>query len=335
MVVQHNMAALNAYRYFNINNNMIAKSLEKLVSGYAINRAADNPAGLAISEKMRSQIAGLDQSVRNAQDGISMFQTYEGALDETHKILQKMKILASRAANGTYDNDVDRTSIQIEFDQLNKELNQIADTDFNGIVMLNGGKMSDGRTALANGKISYKSSSPTSTTAPNSGAAGDVSVSNAFSGASANLTYKNSIVLQLGPRSKDAVNFTFDYSKYSNLIGSLNADINVMAEGLGTDKLSLLSQAEANYAIDQIDFAINKTSLVRATFGAINNRLEHKVDNMNTTSANLTEAESRIRDTDIAKEMMTFARYQILAQVSQAMMAQAMKLSQGLLSMLQ
>ncbi|MDD7428653.1 MAG: hypothetical protein PUK49_02610, partial [Oscillospiraceae bacterium] len=154
MVVQHNISAMNANRYYGINNSGLSKSLEKLSSGYQINRAGDNAAGLAVSEKMRSQIGGLTQGVKNAEDGISMIQTYEGALTETDSILQRMKTLADQAANGTYQDDVDREAIQLEFNQLNDELDQIADTDFNGVVMLNGGQMADGTKAI-DGKFDY------------------------------------------------------------------------------------------------------------------------------------------------------------------------------------
>ena len=154
MVVQHNLTAINANRYFGINNTKLSKSLEKLSSGYAINRAGDNAAGLAVSEKMRAQISGINQGVKNAQDGISMVQTFEGALTETDSILQRMRTLATQSANGTYQNDVDREAIQLEYDQLNDELNQIADTDFNGVVVLNGGEMADGLKAV-NGEFNY------------------------------------------------------------------------------------------------------------------------------------------------------------------------------------
>ena len=154
MVVQHNMNALNAYNRLNVNVNGLKKSSEKLSSGYRINRAGDDAAGLAISEKMRSQIRGLNQAKRNSQDGISMIQTFEGALQESHSILQRMKELAAESANGTYDNATDRAAIQLEFDQLNDELNQIADTDFNGTVVLNGGEMADGLKAV-DGEFNY------------------------------------------------------------------------------------------------------------------------------------------------------------------------------------
>ncbi len=751
MVVQHNLTAMNANRYLGINNNKLAKSLEKLSSGYAINRAGDNAAGLAVSEKMRSQIAGMQQGVKNAQDGISMVQTFEGALTETDSILQRMKTLADQMANGTYDDPVDRTAAQQEFLQLNDELDQIADTDFNGVVVLNGGVMSDGTTAAgvtvsedANGNkvktydntvdnaglIDYRAAKKAAAAAaadaaaaapadisgdgvekgkiidnskydktvaddvyekvgvdpakydkiqvtyqydgkewkgiavtdedgaiidgadasglaatnsavngndgkggfvisaggqdmacvfdmvdvegksreavkgdtvtlsfennadktyapnnvgvaessltvpdelkaakpapkftldagittdnmtaevaadldelksqefkitftdgdvadldaditagtltldnkddsgvttdangiksgivkydvtgtngtklgtieidvstltadtpatdatatvtdggngggdqavtvanqatlngataakwsrngagtwsndkdattyasdaafgtalgltltgtwgngdtidivaaaaagngPDTDADGDikfkidvdaynvadtttplkaesvatpdaakkaaeealsadgyeVSVSNAFNNSEAMMTYKDSIILQAGARTKDAVEFTFKYA--STAIGDLKPDLDCTANGLGTDKLNLSTQEAANYAVDKIDQAINKVSLVRGTFGAIQNRLEHKIDNLNVSVENLTSAESQIRDTNMPQEMMNFTKQQILAQASQSMLAQANQLPQGVLSLLQ
>ena len=783
MVVQHNLTAINANRYFGINNTKLSKSLEKLSSGYAINRAGDNAAGLAVSEKMRAQISGINQGVKNAQDGISMVQTFEGALTETDSILQRMRTLATQSANGTYQDDVDREAIQLEYNQLNDELNQIADTDFNGVVVLNGGQMADGLKAVdgefdykqkaaqlaeeqkkalteaqtnaqakldkaqtaydkakkdfdgvakrdlsnngnaaqwntvdnskytkdaaktlfnnadktkglqdADGNVLSKSASSADITfeadvdtttgavtwkatkgtyidkkgdeqdvgnlttaiktknitlgtnggfeitdtagnvignavfdasnlkkgdtitltftyssnetyAPNniaidndsltgsskeirdlaaptvtlgakviddnmtqemadalkelddatisyeydgktiknvkissdkltieedkktsgkynisyknadgkdvtiasvtptagktaskasgkdltgkgtgvktpaasvtltynetekawyngntkvdltqfvvgtdnaaadvktdiSGvvkgtavdgdkltltfkagtAAGTVDVSTEYEGAkgtegtlsfgiavdafnydsetakptikasanpdidssktdaidkkyyeakealsaakaaypktyedlgieegvsksdsnnasTATLTYKDNVTLQVGARTKDSVNFTFKYD--SNGLGDLEADLDCSARGLGTDKLSLATQEDANKAIDKIDNALNKVSMVRGTFGAVQNRLEHKIDNLNTTSENLTSAESRIRDTNMAEEMMNFTKNQILSQASQSMLAQANQLPQGVLSLLQ
>ncbi len=719
MVVQHNMPAINANRYFGMNNNKLSKSLEKLSSGYAINRAGDNAAGLAVSEKMRAQISGLTQASKNAQDGISMTQTFEGALTETDSILQRMRSLAVQSSNGSYDDSVDRAAIQLEYDQLNDELNQIADTDFNGVVVLNGGEMADGLKAIegkfdyankktqvidqakaalgkaitaattaadaditakqatydtanaaiattlydlsengtatewntiddsgytdaeadalftdiglaasdateisvtftcardAAGVLTWTASSATSnatdkttysdaalttafanatdidavaaaasegdggftiaanggtfgatlnvindtsdaktgdtitlklsrnlnkTAAPdnigfvagsksnnvtsgtgtiaditsvaldaglddaamtqeikdvldvlqgaditftyggaattpssftiggtsanagagavitmadtagnnvsfwaeadasgvvtistnNGGAAGTalmtitggaadvaattgtataklafesysfsssggaavtagdnaalgtsnkakadlaaadtaltaakaaktsqlaalnaidvntfegakaylaetgVSVSDSNDASTAKLSYTDNITLQVGARTKDSVNFTFKYE--SDGIGSLADDLNCTAKGLGTDKISLATQKDANAAIDKIDNAINKVSMVRGTFGALQNRLEHKIDNLNTTNENLTAAESRIRDTDMATEMMNFTKNQILSQASQAMLAQANTLPQGVLSLLQ
>ena len=368
MVVQHNMTAINANRYLGMNNTKLGKSLEKLSSGYAINRAGDNAAGLAVSEKMRSQIAGMTQGVKNAQDGISMVQTFEGALTETDSILQRMKTLATQAANGTYDDGVDRAAIQLEFDQLADEINQIADTDFNGVVLLNGGTMTDGTSAKTSDtgtKVEYTGATPTNI--------GTVSTSNAFGGGKADLTtskaqnsvdaggkYKNgsTIILQVGARAKDAVEFNFDYSYLSEDNGStydgkLDGDVATLAgrggalncstfglgfttaEGKAETGVDLTTQANANKTIDVIDTALNKVNMVRATFGAVQNRLEHKIDNLNVTTENLTSAESRIRDTDMATEMMNFTKQNILTQASQSMLAQANQLPQSVLSLLQ
>ncbi len=356
MVVQHNMTAINANRYLGMNNTKLGKSLEKLSSGYAINRAGDNAAGLAVSEKMRSQIAGMTQGVKNAQDGISMIQTYEGALTETDSILQRMKTLATQAANGTYDEGVDRAAIQLEFDQLKDEINQIADTDFNGVVLLNGGSMADG-TEITDGKVTYEATTADPAKNENIDTAngqGTVSVSNAYGKGSVDLTKPQSVnydtdsslILQVGARSKDAVEFNFDYSYLgADGYGTLDADVEALnanagaldctVKGLGLDDVDLTTQENANTAIDQIDAAINKVSMVRATFGSVQNRLEHKIDNMNVTVENLTSAESRIRDTDMATEMMNFTKQNILTQASQSMLAQANQLPQSVLSLLQ
>jgi flagellin len=681
MVVQHNMNAISAYNQVNANVAGLKKSSEKLSSGYRINRAGDDAAGLAISEKMRSQIKGLNQASRNAQDGISMIQTFEGAAEESHTILQRMKELATESANGTYDNSTDRAAIQLEFDQLNDELNQIADTDFNGTVVLNGGQMADGlkqsnnefnyankaaqvtadakdvMTKYANGELSlsadkqaqlddliaqratveatspidivsdtskwnsvddhqyddaaakqlwddlgldanvdksvdvtftvdsvdkdgnvtYKATSGTTKsgtaltdtqlanfkttskdpstgltgtggftvsaggtdnvnavfdatsvkagdvvtltfTAPSSGnvaptnigfednsvlatsdgtatgtaisgldttkaavtlgavkdadmtadvktaldyfegatisaditanstgaaiaafkrngtaitvgadttnkifvavaagkltvstlnAAGNaadktlfevdfsglgtagsagtistklaidqysvasaskpdvtakastadtaatteklaeidskilkavgVSVSDAYDNSTAIMTYADNITLQVGSRTKDAVNFTFNYNADGTAdMGDLKSNLNLSAreDGLNTASLSLANADDANYAIDQIDKAINKVSMVRATFGSIQNRLDYKIDNLTTTSTNLTEAESNIRDTDMASEMMNYTKYNILQQAAQSMLAQANQQPQSILQLL-
>ena len=626
MVVQHNLNAMSAYNKLNSNVAGLKKSSEKLSSGYRINRAGDDAAGLAISEKMRSQIRGLNQAVRNSQDGINMIQTFEGAANETHSILQRMKELASESSNGTYDNATDRAAIQLEFDQLNDELNQIADTDFNGTVVLNGGQMADGlvqvdgefnyenadrnakqlsaadvnlvddqpfndidatdgrtkadtvwknlftdvnrkddlssndgpsstditlkydatatdadkiwtvvdatngakvdaitvtasknggftltaggvdfanvvldQTALKNGdtialtlnnpkapisaptnagatikdsstfvegtgtdavkldnanltvkvatdltddkmtqeindlldnlngkdvEVTYSATNATAagdvkigtvavptaagkttiggkdywvgynagkvtisavggtTAAPakgqdlitidvttqkaNGGSSGaikytlgidnnkfdlskkpsvtvkapenlPVSNANSFKNSKARMTYTNNITLQTGARTKDSVNFTFNYNTDETAdMGELKANLNLSAreDGLNTENLSLATQDDANYAIDQIDKAINKTSMVRASFGSIQNRLEHKIDNLTTTSTNLQEAESAIRDTDMASEMMNYTKFNILQQAAQSMLAQANQQPQSVLQLL-
>ena len=578
MVVQHNMNALNAYNKLNTNVAGLKKSSEKLSSGYRINGAGDDAAGLAISEKMRSQIRGLTQAKRNSQDGISMIQTFEGATQESHSILQRMKELASESANGTYQNDVDRDAIQLEFNQLNDELDQIADTDFNGVVMLNGGEMADGTRAAndkfdyvnatrqaqqvgtaggyvkaidssayagtnsetvtftasvdKDGKVTWEKSDgakgtvgyvaadtankaqggftydgavvtvdtskivagdtitinfekkndavgtqpgttgynvdigktggdktdgsagvtsatialtagtkvtsqeiadafnalngitigetfakdatdgtnmtvngvtvPADATLAEIGKVGDgklvvdknkkisyvdragtayelatitgakmangatnagtvtttvnvgqatytpandkaitlvepkskVSQSNSNNTATAPLTYTDHMVLQTGARTKDSVDFTFNYSTTG--MGDLKANLDVSSRegGLNTKNLSLATAADANTAIDKIDNAINKVSMVRATFGATQNRLEHKIENLTTTNENLTEAESGIRDTDMASEMLSYTKYNVLQQAAQSMLAQANQQPQSILQLL-
>ena len=581
MVVQHNMNAINSYNKLNANVAGMKKSSEKLSSGYRINRAGDDAAGLAVSEKMRSQIKGLNQAIRNSQDGINMVQTFEGAAQETHSILQRIKELASQSANGTYDDPTDRAAIQLEFDQLNDELNQIADTDFNGTVVLNGGEMADGTKAV-NGKFDYSNttrkaqqlgtvggfvtdiskdaftttktdvetvtftaaidndgkvtwSKPesadgalglntdnggftyrgaaihvdttkvvagdtitvefkpaaeeqkhtgevvgtntdygttvktevdakkpaltivddvvtseglangvnalsglsaeltltkgnTATTLTVNGqavptaadtwvelaktedggaiyidnggkinyaakgvnakdgtqiatlsniAAGvvtlgaaatasgtakidynvskssyvaakpaeitviepesKVSQANSFNNSKAIMSYAENITLQTGARTKDSVNFTFNYNQDGSAdMGELKANLNISAraDGLNTENLSLATAKDANNAIDQIDKAINKVSMVRASFGSIQNRLEHKITNLTTTSENLTEAESSIRDTDMASEMMNYTKFNILQQAAQSMLAQANQQPQSILQLL-
>lgn len=626
MVVQHNMNALNAYNKLNTNVAGLKKSSEKLSSGYRINRAGDDAAGLAISEKMRSQIRGLGQAKRNSQDGISMIQTFEGAAQESHSILQRMKELAAESSNGTYDNATDRAAIQLEFDQLNDELNQIADTDFNGTIVLNGGQMADGlvavngefnyenadrnakqlsandvnklddqlfndlsdvdgrtkadtvwkglfdnfdrkddvtsndgpnstditlkydatakdatnawsvvdasngakidaitvagsknggfsltaggvkfanvvldQTALKNGdtitltlnnpkadisaptnagakvktvaagftegsdtkaikadnanidvkvadtltddkmtskindlltgldgkdvEVTYKTNGATDAAdvkiggvvvpgtaakttidgkdywvgyadgkvtisalnaagtdkgqdlltidvtkqeSTTNGSAGTinytigidnykfddskkpsvtvkapdnqpVSNANSFKKSKARMTYADNMTLQTGARTKDSVNFTFNYNTDKTAdMGELKANLNISAraDGLNTENLSLATQDDANAAMDQIDKAINKVSMVRASFGSIQNRLEHKIENLTTTNENLTDAESTIRDTDMASEMLNYTKYNILQQAAQSMLAQANQQPQSILQLL-
>jgi flagellin len=328
------MTAFNTNRYNNINNKALSKSMEKLSSGYKINRAGDNAAGLAVSEKMRAQSAGLTQAVSNAEDGISMIQTFEGALNETHKILNRMKTLATQSANGIYSDDTDRAAIELEYEQLTKELNDIAATDFNGVAILSAGTdipANDGESTIAG---------------------------------TDKLKLVSSVKFQVGARTKDLKKYDFDYSGvYSTLdaatiagatnvyfgkgdeaksaaMGGLDANMNVTAGASGlnlkaTDEINLSTQDNANATIDKIDNAINKTSLVRAQLGALDNRLGHKIDNLNVTNENIMSAESRIRDTNVADEVMELSKTQILAQASQAMLAQANQLPSGVLGLLQ
>lgn len=270
MVVQHNMQAANANRMLGITTGAQAKSTEKLSSGYKINRAADDAAGLAISEKMRSQIRGLDRASTNAQDGISVVQTAEGALNEVHSMLQRMNELATQAANDT-NTSKDRSQIQLEINQLTSEINRVrSTTQFNTMNLLSG---------------SFKN--------------------------------KN---LQVGSLSGQRIELNIS---------------NMSASALGVSGLKVSSFDNAGNAMSRIQKAIDKVSTQRAKLGAVQNRLEHTIANLDNVSENTQAAESRIRDTDMAKEMVTYSKNNILMQAGQSMLAQANQSNQGVLSLLQ
>ena len=274
MRIQNNIMAMNAHRSLGLNNNATSKSLEKLSSGFKINRAGDDAAGLAISEKMRAQIKGLETAQANANDGISLIQTAEGALTEVHSMLNRMTELATKSANGTMQNLVDRQALQSEFTSLNSEIDRISSaTNFNGITLLNG---------------------DLTTTA---------------------------LTLQVGDTSA-----TFQQVKVT--VGDMSAS------GLGISAVNLGTQASAAEALVKIKDAINTVSTNRANLGAVQNRLEHTVNNLSVTTENMTAAESRIRDVDMAKEMMNFTKNNILSQAAQAMLAQANQQPQGVLQLL-
>lgn len=269
MRIQHNIAALNAHRQLGVNNTAAGKSLERLSSGFRINRAADDAAGLAISEKMRSQIRGLNQAIRNAQDGISLVQTAEGATQEIHSMLQRMRELAVQAASGTYTDD-DRAALQDEVDQLIEEIDRIAkNTEFNTLTLLSGG--------ITNSAI------------------------------------------QVGANADQTIEIEIN---------------NLTASEIGVSGLSISSGGSAQNAISTIDEAIEKVSEERAKLGALQNRLEHTIANLGVTMENLTAAESRIRDVDMAAEMMEFTKFNILNQASIAMLAQANMQPQSVLQLL-
>ena len=275
MVVQHNLQAANTNRQLGITTSAQAKSTEKLSSGYKINRAADDAAGLSISEKMRSQIRGLNKASSNAQDGVSLVQTAEGALNETHSILQRMNELATQAANGT-NTSVDRSAIRAELDQLTSEINRIqSTTQFNTMNLLDG----------------------------------------TFSGAT------NQMKLQVGALSGQSIDFSI-----ANMCAS--------KIGLKAD-LSVSTFTKAGSYMKSVQDAIEVVSKQRSAMGAIQNRLEHTIANLDTTSENTQSAESRIRDTDMASEMVTYSKNNILAQAGQSMLAQANQSTQGVLSLLQ
>lgn len=270
MRIMHNITALNSLRQLGLNNNAVGKSLEKLSSGYRINRAGDDAAGLAISEKMRAKIKGLESATSNVQDAISLVQTAEGALQEVSSMLTRMAELATKASNTTYE-AADRTAIQAELDALNEEIDRISQSiDFNGTKLLQGGTM--------NLRI------------------GDTA--DAFNQLTLNLTKTDSTAL-------------------------------------GTKNIKVDTTAAADDAITKIKTAITTAAATRASFGAVQNRLEHTLNNLGTVTENMTAAESRIRDVDMAAEMINYTKNSVLVQSAQAMLAQANLLPQSVLQLLQ
>ena len=270
MVVQHNLSAMNTNRQMGIVSSSLQKSTEKLSSGYKINRAGDDAAGLSISEKMRSQIRGLNKAATNAQDGISLIQVAEGALNETHSILQRMNELATQAANDT-NTSTDRDAISKEMDQLTSEINRIqSTTQFNTKNLLDG-----------------------------------------------TFTGKN---LQVGSVCGQKITVSID---------------DMSATALSVDALKMTSFTNAGQAMSNIQNAISMVSEQRSYLGALQNRLEHTIANLDNISENTQSAESRIRDTDLAEEMVTYSKNNILAQAGQSMLAQANQSTQGVLSLLQ
>ena len=269
MIINHNMIAMNSHRASGINSSGMGKSIEKLSSGMKINRAGDDAAGLYISEKMRGQIRGLSMASKNAQDGISLIQTAEGALDEVHSMLQRMRELAVQAANDTNVSE-DRTALQAEIDQLASEITAISSrSEFNTQTLLDG----------------------------------------SFSGK----------IFHIGANDGQSISLT---------ISAMDAS------ALGVASLDLETQSGADTAIASVDTALSTVSSQRAALGAVQNRLEHTIKNLDNSAENLQAAESRIRDTDMAKEMSSFTKSNILAQASQAMLAQANQLPQQVLQLL-
>jgi len=272
MIINHNMSAMNAHRNMKTNTEASTKSMEKLSSGLRINRAGDDAAGLSISEKMRAQIKGLDQASRNSQDGVSMIQTGEGALNETHNILQRMRELAVQASNDT-NVTADRTAIKEELTSLTNEITRISEqTEFNTQAL--------------------------------------------FSNASTPLT------LQVGANCGQTISVTF-------------SQMNATALSVNTVASCVATSGEATATISVINVAIEKVSTERAKLGAVQNRLEHTIANVQNASENLQSAESRVRDVDMAKEMMAYSKNNILQQAAQSMLAQANQTPKGVLQLLQ
>mgnify|MGYP001217341883 CR=1 FL=1 len=386
MRINNNIMALNTHRQYSINNNNISKSTEKLSSGYRINRAGDDAAGLAISEKMRAQIRGLNMAAKNSNDAISLVQTAEGALTETHAILQRMRELAVQAASDTNDDTVDRAALDAEFQQLKDEIDDIANkTAFNGKKLLDG---SFGSTTSVSGSSDIELPDVDVDGTPIPGTNGVVSIT--FEGFTENgyiqfekiddgdltkgvaytVTYDGvqltgiankagaqTITLDFGKGrivtittdesakidgfSNKKLDFTVSNAKAliqtgANAGDELEISISSMkAADLGiTDSVNIKSQTDASSAISTVTTAINTVSTQRAKLGALQNRLEHKINNLETSAENLTAAESRIRDIDMAKEMTEFTKHNILVQASTAMLAQANQAPQNVLALL-
>ena len=389
MIINHNMNALNAHRNMNVNNTAAGKSMEKLSSGLRINRAGDDAAGLAISEKMRGQIRGLTQSSRNAADGISMIQTAEGALNETTNILQRMRELAVQAGNDT-NTTSDRAEIQKEIDALTEEVDRIANnTEFNTQKLLNGNKSGEagdeikaavtekvgsfeitiGGTDLAVNDvitIDGKSIKITNATKANveqtiSGALKDkytVVFDDNAGAQKITLTQKVAadkeeikaslkgtdlaVTSNAGVEGRDAQISEGQVSVQvgANANQSMSIEIGDMrAEALGITNakgkgLSVETAEDANEAITKFDEALNAVSSQRANLGAVQNRLEYTISNLDNTAENLTSAESTLRDVDMAKEMMEYSKNNILNQAAQAMISQANQQPQNVLQLL-
>ncbi len=389
MIINHNLAAMNTYRQYGINNNAASKSLEKLSSGLRINSAADDAAGLAISEKMRAQIRGLNQASTNAQDGISLIQTAEGALNETESILQRMRELSVQAASDTNTED-DRVELQKEVEQLKEEIDRIANnTEFNTKKLLNGDlsanifRAEDAYVASKTGEFDVSITSvidddPTTSSIVTADDTFVIEVTGYDAGTD---TYAYSITPEstgvattgsftAGGTAADAItglggvditvdstalevgdSFTIVTRQDQNLsststnaltfqIGAnsnqtINVDIDAMdASSLFVKNIDVSTAEGATAAISTIDDAIKNVSAERSKLGAYQNRLEHTINNLDTSNENLTAAESRIRDVDMAEEMMNYQKTNILQQAATAMLAQANQQPQNVLTLL-
>ena len=365
MRIQHNIMAMNAYRNYANNTSALSKNLEKLSSGYKINRAGDDAAGLAISEKMRAQITGLDKAQDNAKDGISLVQTAEGALTEVHDMLNRMYELAEQSANGTYEDATDRNQLQKEVDQLKSEIDRIADSaNFNGIKLLDG-SMKDGTTVAIDagsvtGKVNGQAITAASGTANLSGnfKAGDTVTINGVTytwasqatGADGK-TFKDFTALKSAAKvngvtiggtaskatfSKAGKDLTLQIGDTSETFNQLEVSINdCHVAALNLTDMNISDQDSAAEALNMIKSAINYVSDVRGTLGATQNRLDHTINNLSVMQENIQDAESTIRDTDVADEMMAYTKNNILIQSAQAMLAQANQVPQGVLQLLQ
>lgn len=407
MRIQHNIMAMSAYRNYSNNTSALSKNLEKLSSGYKINRAGDDAAGLAISEKMRAQITGLKAANKNVKDGVSLVQTAEGALQEVHDMLNRMDSLATQSANGTYDNEVDRLNLQKEVTALKSEIDRIADSaNFNGKKLLDGSLDSNVTTAFtaaadtagrksavdatvkAQGKVTIGGTDKTLALEMSVGAKEDAKIgtdgklaitltaAKSYSAAEIQDLIKNA-TLDAGITDADeqkaiksalanvtvsgkgvtavtgdtALNLaaktgtvtaatgealTLQIGDTADKYNQMNVNVGDMhSKALGIEDLTVANPDGAAAAIQKIKDAINTVSSTRGDLGAIQNRLEHTQKNLSVMTENIQDAESTIRDTDVADEMMAYTKNNILIQSAQAMLAQANQVPQGVLQLLQ
>ncbi len=413
MRIQHNIMAMNAYRNYSKNTSALSKNLEKLSSGYKINRAGDDAAGLAISEKMRAQITGLKAANKNVKDGVSLVQTAEGALQEVHDMLNRMDSLATQSANGTYDNEVDRLNLQKEVTALKTEIDRIADSsNFNGRKLLDGSmdglqtmnykSTAAGKSAIdlsiahdkqisiggtkknisiefaafdgandskakmtADGKITITLKK--NSTSDKTYTAADIQdlIAHAdVSAATAQMTDDEKAALNQAladvkvsgktvtisntdtgfatttgiadPNRKTGEKLTLQIGDTADSFNKMKVNVGDMhSKALGIADLTVADQDGAAAAIQSIKDAINTVSSTRGDLGAIQNRLEHTQNNLSVMTENIQDAESTIRDTDVADEMMAYTKNNILIQSAQAMLAQANQVPQGVLQLLQ
>jgi flagellin len=370
--INQNIAAQNAYRSLSVSDNQMSKSLEKLSSGFRINRAADDAAGLAISEGLRSQVGGMKVAVRNAQDGVSVVQTAEGALNEVHSILQRMRDLGVQAGNDSNNTEA-RNNIATEVSSLTDELERIGNTtNFNGRQLLAGGApltFQVGAAGDANSKIDIDLSSANVVSvatqlkqaagaAGNGFAIGAIADGNTYAFSStkngvttsittAALTGVGATSTTLAAKLNTDANFKANFiaetngaalvvrAKDGGTVAATNAHASVTTTGAANSQgLSFADNASARLSVDAIDAQIKSVSTARAKLGAYQNRFEHTINNANVTIENLSASESRIRDTDMAQEMMSYTRSQILTQAGTSMLAQANQSQQGVLSLL-
>lgn len=277
MVIRNNASSMFSKNSLNINTERLHKSLEKLSTGFSVNRASDNAAGLAVSERMRKKIAGLSSAADNVQDGISLLQTAEGALGSTHSLLKIMSKMSVIAANATYSDVVDRAAMQLQFEKMMEEINDIADeTYYNDVFLLDGS-------------------------------------------------------LELGDDESGGLAFHLSAEKDGEYVVSINK---MDTDALGITSASVESQDKANEAIDLLGDAIDKVSEERARCGAMQKRIEHRCNNLLSQAENLSAAESRLRDTDMAEEFMKFTKFSILSESSEAMLAQSNAQPAGVLKLL-